>query len=63
MLRKNYLAINSIFISTTHKKNVISQYFQSLDRIFKRIKAHENEKIDIKKEVKLLPYTGFGRLN
>ena len=63
MLKKNYLAISNIFICTSHTKHIISKYFRSLDKVFKVIKDHEDEKVNIKQKIGLLPHTGFERLN
>ena len=46
MLEKNYLATNTVYVSTEHKnKKILNKYFTFLDEVFKKIKNCEN-KID-----------------
>ena len=41
MLKKGFLASNSVYACTEHKDEVIEQYFQNLDPIFKKISEFE----------------------
>lgn len=46
MLKKGYLASNTVFLSTTHTKNLIDRYIKNLEPIFKNIsKFEKNNKI------------------
>ena len=48
MLKKNFLAGTTIYVSTTHKPNILKKYFQILNNIFKIIsKCEKNEDIHI----------------
>ena len=44
MLKNNFLASNTIYISTAHKNENINEYFYHLDRIFSKIKEFEDKK-------------------
>lgn len=44
MLKKGYLASNTIFLSSTYNKNIIDNYIKNLDPIFKKIKFFEKGK-------------------
>jgi glutamate-1-semialdehyde 2,1-aminomutase len=63
MLKKGFLASNSVYVSLEHKKNIVDEYFSVLDQIFKVIEGCENG-MDINK---LLDgpscHSGFQRLN
>jgi glutamate-1-semialdehyde 2,1-aminomutase len=41
MLKRGYLASNTIYVSTSHKKNILKKYFKVLDDIFKIISKCE----------------------
>ena len=63
MLKKGFLASNTVYSSIAHNKDVLDQYFFELEKIFKLIQDCENGlSID-----KLLEYpvskSGFERLN
>ena len=63
MLQKGYLAGNSIYVCTEHTPEVVNEYFEVLDGIFKLINECENGR-DIKKLLKgEICHTGFKRLN
>ena len=63
MLAKGFLAGNSIYACTEHTPEVLNQYFEALDQIFKLINECENGR-DIKKLLKgKVCHTGFKRLN
>ena len=44
MLKNNFLASNTIYLSTAHKNENIDEYFYHLDRIFSSIKEFEDKK-------------------
>ncbi|MDC3157357.1 hypothetical protein OA669_02285 [Candidatus Pelagibacter bacterium] len=44
MLKKGYLASNTIFLSSTYNKNIIDKYIKNLNPIFKKIKFFEKGK-------------------
>ena len=52
MLAKGFLANNSVYVSTTHSKKIITKYLNALDQCFKKIKQCENGKTNIKKLLK-----------
>ena len=63
MLKKNYLVSNVIFLSILHKKNILDQYIDNLNKVFKLIKRCQGgEKISkfLKHKVCFSP---FDRLN
>ncbi len=63
MLKKNYLVSNVIFLSVLHKKNILDQYIDNLNKVFKLIKrCQDGEKISkfLKHKVCFSP---FDRLN
>ena len=41
MLKRGYLASNTIYVSTSHKNNILKKYFKVLDDIFKIISKCE----------------------
>ncbi len=62
MLKKNFLASNSVYVSIAHKKNVLNRYFKIFDKIFKNISTNDLKKIksSIKGEI---AHTEINRLN
>jgi glutamate-1-semialdehyde 2,1-aminomutase len=63
MLKKGYLAGNSIYVCTEHTPEIINEYFEALDGIFKIISECENGR-DINKLINgEICHTGFKRLN
>ena len=42
MLKKNYLAGNTIYLSKVHSDNIISDYLKSLRSVFKLIQQCED---------------------
>ena len=63
MLAKGFLAGNSIYVCTEHNQEVLNEYFEALDKIFKLVNECENGR-DIKKLLKgEICHTGFKRLN
>lgn len=62
MLKKRYLAAQSIYVSIGHGNEAISAYIDALDDVFKRIKiAQEQNNIDTLLESPIC-HTGFKRL-
>lgn len=45
MLKKNFLATNSIYVSTAHTDNLIEKYLNNINDIFYKIKSYEAGKI------------------
>ena len=63
MLTKGYLAGNLVYVCTEHSSEIIDDYFEILDGVFKLINDCENGR-DIKKLLKgEICHTGFKRLN
>jgi len=63
MLKKGYLAANSVYVCTEHKAEVVDKYFAELDPIFELIKQCE-EGLDINSLLDgSLCHIGFKRLN
>ena len=63
MLKKGFLAGNLIYVCTHHTKDIIEEYFSSLDPVFKLIKDCEEGK-DINKLLEgPICSSGFQRLN
>ncbi len=42
MLKKGFLAANSVYVCTEHKKEIVDKYFEKLDPIFAKISDCEN---------------------
>ena len=63
MLEKGYLAANSVYACTEHKREIVDGYFTELDPIFATIKECE-EGLDVNTLLKSpLCHNGFKRLN
>ena len=63
MLKKGYLAGNSIYVCLEHSKEIIDGYFDALDPIFSLISECESGR-DIKELLKgPICHSGFKRLN
>ena len=63
MLKRNFLASNSVYICTEHKKSIIDEYIFNLDKIFKIISECENGR-DINTLLKnKISTSSFKRLN
>ena len=63
MLKKNFLAADSIYLSTAHTTSIINKYFDLLEPIFKTIGECENGR-NIKKLLETdISHTTFERLN
>jgi glutamate-1-semialdehyde 2,1-aminomutase len=63
LLKKGYLAANSVYACTEHKKDLIDGYFAELEPIFLIIKECE-EGLDINSVLEgPICHSGFKRLN
>jgi len=63
MLKKGFLAGNSIYVCLEHKEKIVNQYFKELDPIFSIISECENDRnIDEILETSVC-HSGFRRLN
>ena len=63
MLKKGYLAGNSVYVCLDHSDNIIDGYFEALDPIFSLIKECEEGR-DIKELLDgPVCHDGFNRLN
>ena len=63
MLKKGYLAANSVYVCTEHKQDVVNGYFEALDPVFSVIKECEDGR-DINSLLETpLCHSGFKRLN
>ena len=63
MLKKGFLAGNTIFTCISHNDKIIKKYFNSLDEVFKIIsKCEKDNQIDTLLETTICQ-TGFKRLN
>jgi len=63
MLKKGYLAGNSIYVCTEHSEQIVNGYFDAIDPIFGLISQCENGR-DIKKLLEgPICHSGFKRLN
>ena len=64
MLKKNFLASNTVYVSIYHNSNNLSKYIKNLDKIFKVIKDCEDNKQNINKLLEgPTKISGFSRLN
>ena len=64
MLKKGYLASNSIYVCTEHSQNIVNNYFKALDPIFAIIKQCEDGRNDINSLLEgPICHSGFKRLN
>ena len=64
MLKKNFLASNTVYVSIYHNRNILSKYIKNLNNIFKVIKDCEDNKQNINKLLEgPTKISGFSRLN
>lgn len=63
MLKKGYLAANSVYVCMEHKQTVVDGYFETIDPIFKLIGECENGRDVISLLDGPVCHTGFKRLN
>jgi len=64
MLKKGYLAANSVYVCTAHTKEVIDRYIGELDSLFHLISKCEKQEEDINKLLEgPVCHSGFKRLN
>ena len=63
MLKKGYLAANSVYVCIDHNQKIVDEYFEALDPIFSIIKDGEDGmKISDLLEGPIC-HSGFSRLN
>ena len=64
LLKKKFLASNTIYTTIAHKQSIINEYSKELGKIFKIISDCENQRLDIDKLI-IGPvcHSGFQRLN
>ena len=63
MLKKGFLASNSVYLCTSHSKKIIDKYLFYLEKVFKKIKnCEKGKKIEDMLEGPVCE-TGFKRLN
>lgn len=63
MLKKGYLASNSVYVCMVHKNNIVNNYFEALEPIFKTIKeCDEGKDINVLLDGPVC-HSGFKRLN
>ena len=63
MLKKGFIANNSVYVCIEHTKELVDQYISELDKVFLKIKDHEDGK-NTKKLLKgPVSHKGFERLN
>lgn len=63
MLKRGFLASNSVYLCTEHNQNVIDQYFENLNHVFAMIaKCEDGNNIDELLEGPIC-HKGFKRLN
>ena len=63
MLKKGYLAGNSIYVSIEHTPDKLNRFFEHLDPIFKQIKECEEDKDVYSLLDGPVCHDGFKRLN
>jgi glutamate-1-semialdehyde 2,1-aminomutase len=63
MLKSNYLASNCIYVCTEHTNEILNEYFELLDPIFKLVKECEEGRDVIKLLESPICHGGFKRLN
>ena len=63
MLKKGYLAANSVYVSTEHTKDVVGAYFDALVPIFKLISECEEGRDVMGLLEGPIAHNGFKRLN
>jgi len=63
LLKKGFLASNSVYSSISHKRSIIDNYFEELDKVFQKIQNCENG-YNINKYLKFkIPLKKFERMN
>tara|TARA_B100001093_G_scaffold516631_1_gene595891 strand:+ start:181 stop:1506 length:1326 start_codon:yes stop_codon:yes gene_type:complete len=63
LLKEGFLANNAFYASIAHNKNILSNYIEILDHVFKKIKSFENIKNPIEVLDGPVCETGFKRMN
>ena len=63
LLKKGFLASNSVYSSISHKRSIVDNYFEELDKVFQKIQYCENG-YNINKYLKFkIPQRKFERIN
>ena len=63
MLKKGYLAANSVYVCTEHSDEIIDEYLYNLSNVFRKIKSFiEKKKTDGMLDGEVC-HDGFKRLN
>ena len=62
MLKKNFLASTTVYVSISHNKKILQKYYKSLENIFYKISQNDIKKIksSIKGDI---AHTEINRLN
>ncbi len=63
MLKKSYLASNSVYVSIEHTDEVVDKYFETLDPVFGLIKECEDGRDPLQVLESPVCHSGFKRLN
>ena len=63
MLKKGFLASNSVYVCIDHNDKIIDDYFNELDKIFKKIKECEEGQNILDLLDGPICHSGFSRLN
>ena len=64
MLREGFLASNSIYVSISHKQNILDNYFNILSKIFNKLDLCQSGKLNIDELlIGDICHSGFKRLN
>ena len=64
MLKHNFLAANSVYLSISHNEKILKKYSEYLDEIFYKISECEKGNLDISNLLKYpISSSAFGRLN
>ncbi len=63
MLKKGYLAGNSVYVCTEHTPDVVSEYFETLEPLFKLISECEEGRDVMNLLEGPVCHAGFRRLN
>ena len=57
MLKENFLANNTIYVSYAHKKNIVMKYFKALDKVFFKISKNlKNDENKLKSKIRKTNY-------
>ena len=62
MLKKNFLASTSVYVSLSHNKRILQKYYKNLEMVFKQISDNSLKKISSKIKGEIV-HTEINRLN